>query len=109
MSKIKLKKGDEVLVLTGKDKGRKGRILEVVPDKAKAIVEGINISIKATKANPQKNITGGLVEKAMPIHVSNLMLIDAATSKPGRAAFNVDAATGNKVRVVKPGKRKVTR
>lgn len=109
MKKIKLKKGDEVLVLAGKDKGRKGRILETQPDKNKAIVEGINVAKKAQKPNPQKNIQGGLIDKSLPIHLSNLMLIDATTGKPGRAGYQVDKNTGTKIRITKPSKQKVTR
>lgn len=107
MSTAKIRKSDNVLVITGKDKGKKGKVLEVLPGKGKAIVEGVNLAKKAQKPNPQLSHTGGLVEKPMPIQLSNLMLVDPKTGKPGRVGFKVDAETGEKVRVVKPSKRKV--
>ncbi len=109
MNKPHIKKGDQVLVLTGKDKGRQGKVLDVLPKKSRAVVDGINVVKKAQKPDPQKNTPGGHVERSMPIHLSNLMLIDPQTGKPGRVGYKVDKNTGEKVRYVKPSKRKVTR
>ena len=81
--KTHIKKGDLVKVLAGEDRAKQGRVLDVDRDRMRAIVEGLNINKKHTKpttANPQ----GGIVDKEGPIHLSNLMLIDAKTGTPGR-------------------------
>ncbi|WP_298299487.1 50S ribosomal protein L24 [uncultured Litoreibacter sp.] len=92
----KLKKGDEVIVLTGKDKGKKGNILSVSPSTGKAIVDGINIAIRHVKQS--QNDQGGRQPKAMPIQLSNLALIDAK-GKPTRVGFKMDG--DKKVRYAK--------
>lgn len=74
--KLKIKKNDTVVVIAGNDKGKTGRVLEVIPDKMRILVEGINIRVKATRPNPN-NQQGGLVHKEMPVHYSNVMLMDA--------------------------------
>ncbi|MCL1893161.1 MAG: 50S ribosomal protein L24 [Holophagaceae bacterium] len=84
LKKLKLKKGDEVIVITGKDKGTRGQITQVSPATCKVIVSGVNIKKKAVKPNPQTGEEGGLIAKEAPIHVSNVMLIDPATQKPTR-------------------------
>ncbi len=81
--KLKIKKGDTVMVITGESKGQKGRVLEVDKDKYKAIVEGLNLVSKHTKPN-SKSPQGGIIKKEAPIHISNLMLIDPASGKPTR-------------------------
>ena len=83
--KIKLKKGDEVIILAGKDKGKIGKIIKVKPLDNKAIVTGINKVKKHTK--PDKNQSGGIVEKEMPIHVSNLSYYDATLKKAVKIGF----------------------
>ncbi len=93
----KIKKGDTVIVLTGKDKGRKGEVLRVMPTENRAIVSGINMvqrHTRPTQANPQ----GGIINKEATIHLSNLSLIDSA-GKPTRVGFRVD--DGKKVRFAK--------
>jgi large subunit ribosomal protein L24 len=93
-----IRKGDEVIVLTGKDKGKRGTIARRV-DANYVVVDGINIAKKATKPNPMTGVTGGIVDKTMPIHVSNVALFNAATGKADRAGFkDVD---GKKVRIFK--------
>ena len=82
--KMKLKKGDEVQVITGKDKGKRGVISKVSPDTNRVIVEGVNMVKKATKPNPQTGEGGGFTEKEAPIHASNVMLLDAKTGKGTR-------------------------
>ena len=83
--KIKLKKGDEVIILTGKDKGKTGKILKVKPLNNKAIVSGVNKVKKHQK--PDKNQAGGIVEKEMPIHISNLSYYDSALKKGVKIGF----------------------
>ena len=75
MTKTKLKKQDEVLVIAGKDRGARGKILRIIPKRDAAIVEGINMMKRHTRPNPQKQVQGGVVEKEAPITLSNLMLI----------------------------------
>ena len=87
--KTHIKKGDMVKVLAGEDRSKQGRVLEVDRDRMVAFVEGLNINKKHSKpttANPQ----GGIVEKEGPIHISNLMLIDAKTGTPGRVGRKAD-------------------
>ncbi|AFT67738.1 MULTISPECIES: 50S ribosomal protein L24 [Cycloclasticus] len=95
----KIKKGDEVIVLTGKDKGKKGLVLSVVSDE-KVLVEGINSVKKHQKPNPNKGIEGGIIEKQMPINVSNVAIYNAQTNKADRVGFKV-LEDGKKVRYFK--------
>ena len=76
MSKPKLKKNDLVVVISGKDRGRQGKILRVFPTRARVIVERVNLIKRHTRPNPSKNIAGGISEKEAPIHISNVMLVD---------------------------------
>ena len=94
----KIRKSDEVIVLAGKDKGKRGTVLTRV-DAEHVVVEGINVAKKAVKPNPMTGVTGGIVDKAMPIHVSNVALFNAATGKADRVGFKV--VDGKKVRVYK--------
>ena len=81
----KYKKGDTVIVLTGRDKGKKGEIIRVLPDKSRAYVQGVNVVKRHTK--PTQTAAGGIVEKEASIHVSNLAHIDPKTDKPTRIGF----------------------
>jgi large subunit ribosomal protein L24 len=81
--KLKIKKGDQVMVITGESKGQKGRVLEVNRDKNRVLVEGINMVSKHTKPNA-KAPQGGILKKEAPVHISNLMVIDPASGKPTR-------------------------
>ena len=92
----KLKKGDKVTLLTGKDKGKEGTISSVDPKAGKAVVEGLNISIRATRQTQESQ--GGRIPKAMPIALSNLSLLDA-NGKATRVGFKMDGE--NKVRFAK--------
>ena len=85
----KIRKGDEVIVLAGKDKGKRGRVA-LRKDEQYLVVEGINLVKKHTKPNPLKGTTGGIVEKAMPIHQSNVAIYNAATGKADRVGIKVD-------------------
>lgn len=95
----KVKKGDHVVVLTGKDKGKTGVVLGM-PSVDRIVVEGINIARKHQKPMPMKGIAGGIVEKAMPIHVSNVALKNPITNKPDKVGFKI-LADGRKVRFFK--------
>ena len=99
----KLRKGDQVVVLTGRDKGKRGAVTGRVDDE-RLLVEGINVVKKHAKPNPMKGITGGIVAKTMPIHQSNLAIWNAATSKGDRVGIKLlDDGKGGatKVRVYK--------
>ena len=83
MSKLHIKKGDLVFVNAGEDKGKTGRVLKVLVDKQRAIVEGINMVSKSTKPNA-KNPQGGIIKQEAPIHISNLNVVDPKSGKPTR-------------------------
>ena len=85
VEKLKLKKGDEVIVLAGKDKGKKGKIIKMIPKKNKAIVSDINKVKKNQK--PDNNQAGGIIEKEMPIHLSNLSFFDSTSNKGVRIGY----------------------
>lgn len=95
----KIKKGDQVVVLCGKDKGKRGTVLSY-SGADRLIVEGINMVRKHQKPNPTRGISGGIVEKTMPIHASNVSLYNPATNKPDRVGFRL-LADGRKVRFFK--------
>lgn len=99
MSKLHIKKGDNVYVNSGEDRGKTGRVLSVDVKKQRAVVEGCNMVTKATKPSAQ-HPNGGLVKKEAPIHVSNLNPVDPKTGKPTRVGYTVNEA-GKKVRVAK--------
>ncbi|WP_255990253.1 50S ribosomal protein L24 [Chitinolyticbacter albus] len=96
----KIRKGDEVVVITGKDKGRRGTVLRVLPTEDRIVVEGINVVKKHQKPNPMRGQQGGIVEKTMSIHVSNVAIFNAAAGKADRVGFKV-LEDGKKVRVFK--------
>ena len=94
----KIRTNDEVIVLSGKDKGKRGVVKQRI-DANHVVVEGVNVAKKATKPNPMTGVTGGIVDKLMPIDVSNVALFNAATGKADRVGFkDVD---GKKIRVYK--------
>ena len=95
----KIKKGDDVIVITGKDKGKRGTILRVVDDN-RVLVENINIARKHLKANPQAGEPGGIVDKTMPIQVSNVALYNPQKGSADRVGFKI-LEDGRKVRVFK--------
>lgn len=99
MSKLIIKKGDNVQVLAGEDRGRQGRVLAVLPAKNRAIVEGLNIVTKAAKPSA-KHPQGGLIKMEAPIHLSNLALLDPKSGKPTRVGFRKDEQ-GKSVRYAK--------
>ena len=95
----KIRKGDEVVVITGKDKGKRGTVLRRIGDEH-VLVEGVNRAKKHVKPNPMKGVTGGIMDKDMPIHLSNIALFNHATKKADRVGFKM-LDDGRKVRVFK--------
>ena len=100
MPGLKIRKNDTVEVLSGKDKGKRGRVIEVLPKDRRVRVEGVNKIKRHTKPNPQKNVKGGIVERENPVHVSNVALIDPKSNKPTRVGIQV-MPDGARVRVAK--------
>ena len=95
----KIRKGDQVIVLTGRDKGKRGTVTQRVDDE-RVIVEGVNVVKKHTKPNPMKGTTGGVIDKTMPIQQSNVALFNPQTGKADRVGIKI-LADGKKVRVFK--------
>ncbi len=93
----KIRKGDQVIVLTGRDKGKRGSVTQRVNDDH-VVVEGVNVVKKHVKPNPMKGTTGGVIDKTMPIHQSNIAIWNPATSKADRVGVKL-LADGKKVRV----------
>ena len=91
----KIKKGDDVIVITGRDKGKRGTVLRV--DESRVLVEGANKVKKHERPNPMKNTTGGIIEKEMPLHISNIALYNPATQKADRVGIKV-MESGKRVR-----------
>ena len=95
-----IRKGDQVEVISGKDKGKRGKVLRMFPDKEAAIVEGVNIIKKHAKANPRQGIKGGIVQREAPVHVAKLMPIDPQTQKATRIGHKfLDAPDGRRIKV----------
>ena len=100
MGALFVKKDDKVLVIAGKDRGKSGRVLRVIPDKHRALVEGIAFVKRHTRPNPSKNIKGGVVERESSVHVSNLKVICAECGESTRVG-HTELEDGRKVRVCK--------
>ena len=96
--KLKIKKGDRVVVTTGKDKGKSGQVVRVIPDENRAVVSGVNVAKRHQRQTAQQE--GGIVNKELPIHISNLALIDPKDGKATRVGYKT-LADGKKVRVAK--------
>ncbi len=95
----KIKKGDEISVIAGRDKGKRGSVLRIIDD-SHVIVEGVNMVKRHTKPNPQMGVPGGIVEKESPIHISNVGLYNPVSEKADRVGFKT-LEDGRKVRVFK--------
>ena len=102
---MNFKVGDEVVVITGSDKGKTGKIVKTLRDENKVVVEGVNIVKKHQKATAQE--TGGIVEMAAPIHASNVMIVDPKTKKRTRIGHTTDTKTGKKIRIAKKSNEKI--
>ena len=96
--KLKIKKGDQVVVLTGKDKGKKGEVLRVIPEDSRVLVAGVNIATKHTK--PSQTSPGGIQKVELPVHISHVAIADPKSGKPTRVGSKV-LKDGKKVRVAK--------
>ena len=95
---MSIRKNDQVIVRAGKDRGKKGRVLSVMPGKNRVVVEGVNIIKRHTKANPQKNIKGGIVEREGAVHASNVQIVCSECGKPTRRGRRL-LGDGRKVRI----------
>jgi len=100
--RIRLKKDDLVEVLSGRDAGKRGKILVVIPDKGRVIVQGVNFIKRHTRPNPQKNIKGGIAEREAPIHVSNVMIVSPDDDKRTRIGSRL-LPDGRRVRIGRRG------
>jgi large subunit ribosomal protein L24 len=96
----KIRKGDTVIVLAGRDKGKRGTVTQRV-DEERLVVEGVNVVKKNVKPNPMKGVTGGVIDKTMPIHQSNLAIFNAKTGKADRVGVKLLDGGKKKVRVYK--------
>ena len=104
-SRLKIRRDDQVLVISGKDRGKTGRVVEVDPKKERVYVEGLNIVKRHQRPRPGSTDPGGVIEKPGPIHISNVMLIDPTDNKPTKVAvvredgkrFRVARRTGNRI------------
>ena len=97
---MKIKKGDTVEVVAGKDSGKQGRVLVVDRDRERLVIEGVNMIKRHTRPNPQKNVKGGIVEREAPIHVSNVMVLSPDSGRRSRVGYRI-LDDGRKVRVAK--------
>lgn len=98
--KAKILKNDEVIVIAGKSKGQTGRVSAVLPRDERVLIEGVNFATKAVRPNPQLNIQGGLEKREVPVHISNVAILNPKTKKADRVGYSV-AKDGTKVRVFK--------
>src|SRR5271166_6373268 len=101
----KLRKGDTVILIAGRDKGRRGAVIEVLADD-RVRVEGLNMSKKHQRPNPQMGVQGGIIEREAPLHISNVSIFNPATQKADRVGFK-SLADGRRVRVFKSNKEMV--
>jgi large subunit ribosomal protein L24 len=97
---MKIRKGDTVEVISGKDAGKRGRVLVVDPVRQRVVIEGVHMIKRHTRPNPQRRIQGGIVEREAPVHVSNVMVISPDSGKPTRVGYKI-LEDGRKVRVTK--------
>jgi len=97
-AKFKIKKGDRVIVITGRDKGRTGEVLRVIPDEARVVVQGVNLVKRHQRPTPTS--PGGIIEKEAPIHISNVAHIDPKSEKPTRVGYRIEEG-GRKVRIAR--------
>jgi large subunit ribosomal protein L24 len=95
---LPIRKNDNVVVIAGRDRGKRGRVLSVLPAKARVVVEGVNFIKRHTKPNPQRNIKGGLVEREAALHASNVQLVCPECGKPTRLGRKI-LGDGRKVRI----------
>jgi large subunit ribosomal protein L24 len=99
-ARIRLRKGDMVEVIAGKDAGKRGRILKVIREKGRVIVQGVGFIKRHTRPNPQRNIKGGIAEREAPIHVSNVMIVSPEQDRRSRIGFK-RLEDGSKLRIAR--------
>jgi len=104
--KIRIRRGDEVVVISGRDRGHSGKVLRVLPAKGRVVVEGANLVKRATKPNPQKNIKGGIVEREAPLQLSNVAMKDPSSGKPTRVGVREEG--GQRVRFARKSRTTVS-
>ena len=102
MGTARVQKNDVVVVVSGKDRGKRGRVLRVYPAKGKVMVEGVNIVKRHTRPNPQRNIKGGIAEREAPIHVSNVMIVNPEDDRRTRIGARL-LEDGSKARIARRG------
>ncbi len=86
----KIQRGDEVIVIAGKDKGRRGRVSRVIPERGRLVVENVNMIKRHTRGNPMQGTTGGIVEKEAPIHISNVAIYNPNSERPDRVGIRYE-------------------
>jgi large subunit ribosomal protein L24 len=101
-NRIRLRKNDLVEVISGKDAGKRGKVLKVLPERNRVIVQGVGFIKRHTRPNPQRNIKGGIAEREAPIHVSNVMIVSPEDDKRTRIGSKV-LSDGRKVRIARRG------
>jgi large subunit ribosomal protein L24 len=101
-TRIRIRKNDLVEVISGRDKGKRGKVLVVLPDKGRLLVQGVNFIKRHTRPNPQKNIKGGIAEREAPIHVSNVMIVSPDDDKRTRIGSRM-MPDGRKARIGRRG------
>ncbi len=99
-ARMHVRKDDQVYVIVGKDRGKTGRVMQVYPKKHQVLVEGVNMVKKAVKANPGKNIKGGVLEREAPLHISNVAVLCPETNAPSRVGRKV-LQDGSRVRIAR--------
>ena len=102
----KIRKGDQVTVICGRNKGQQGRVLRVIPENDTVLVENINIVKKMVRPNPDKGEPGGIIERESPLHISNVMLYNSKTGKGDRVGFRIKE-DGTKVRYLKHSEQEI--
>ena len=100
MKQFRIRKNDKVMIITGKDKGKIGSVLKVLPKKDAVLIEKMNMAKRHTKGNPYQQRAGGIIEKEMPIDISNVMLVCGACAKPSKVGYR-QTEDGKKVRFCK--------
>jgi large subunit ribosomal protein L24 len=98
-AKLKIKKGDRVVVITGRDKGKQGEVLKVLPSESRVVVQGVNVAKRHTRPSAA-DPSGGILDKELPIHISNVAHLDPKSGKPTRVGFKL-LESGRKVRVAR--------